>query len=149
MKKNNKRPIVMADDDPEDFMIVRDVLEENGFENDFHHCSDGRDLMDYLRRQGKYKNPAKHPLPGIILLDLNMPGMSGGQALTIIKQADMFHHIPVIILSTSSDPMDIEFCFQSGANAYVEKSHNYDLLSCNLINTLQNWISGSAIAGMG
>lgn len=131
--------IVMADDDPDDFFIVGEVLRENGFKNDFRLCSDGEELMEYLLRRGRYKDAEKNPMPGIILLDLNMPKIDGRQVLAEIKENQKLRYIPVIILTTSTDPLDIDFCYKTGANSYIEKPESFEMLSTVLTLAIKHW----------
>ena len=78
--------ILMADDDPDDRDITREAMEESRLANDMRFVVDGQDLMDYLKRRGKYADGGKEsPRPGIILLDLNMPKKDGREALAEIK----------------------------------------------------------------
>lgn len=97
-----------------------------GLHNGFHHCEDGDEALDYLYHRGKFEDPARSPRPGIILLDLNLPGTDGRQVLDIIKQDEFLKDIPVIVLTTSNDPRDIDSCYKSGANSYVQKPVGLD-----------------------
>ena len=78
------------------------------------------------QKQGAYKDEPKGARPGLVLLDLNMPGMDGRKTLEVIKQDDTLKQIPVIILTTSSDERDIQACYQTGANTYVQKPVSFD-----------------------
>ena len=139
MKPDSNKVIMMVDDDPDDFFIVSEVLRENGFKNDFRLCEDGEELMDYLFRRGRYADEDKNPLPGIILLDLNMPKIDGRQVLAEIKDNQELRHIPVIILTTSSDPLDIDLCYRTGANSYIEKPQSFEMLSTVLTLAIKHW----------
>lgn len=129
---DKKMVIIMADDDPDDFVLVREALQDTAYGKHLHQCHDGEQLLDYLLQQKKYRDPEQYPPPVLILLDLNMPKISGRQALARIKGTVALRHIPVIILSTSIEAEDMEYCFRLGANAYVQKSHSFDLLGANL-----------------
>ena len=139
MELQSNKVIMMVDDDPDDFFIVREVLRENGFKNDFRLCADGEELMDYLYRRGRYADEEKNPMPGIILLDLNMPKVDGRQVLAEIKEHQELRHIPVIILTTSSDPLDIDICYRTGANSYIEKPQSFEMLSTVLTLAIKHW----------
>ncbi len=73
--KNGKKSVVIlvADDDPDDCLLIKEAFQEGLLVNGLRFVEDGEELMDYLRRRGKYKDPSSSPRPGIILLDLNMP----------------------------------------------------------------------------
>ncbi len=77
--------ILLADDDADDRMLTRDALAESRLANDLRFVEDGEELLEYLHRRGKYSDPANSPRPGLILLDLNMPGKDGREALREIK----------------------------------------------------------------
>ena len=110
--------ILMADDDEEDCMLTQDALEESKINNPIHFVHDGEELLAYLRREGNYQNA---PRPGLILLDLNMPRKSGREALSEIKSDPSLRGIPVIILTTSKDEIDILNSYKLGANSYITK----------------------------
>ena len=119
--------ILMADDDGDDRMLARDAMLESRLGNPFHLVEDGQELMDYLRRQGRYATqPA--PRPGLILLDLNMPRKDGRQALSEIKSDPMLRRIPVVVLTTSKTEEDILRSYDLGANSYITKPVTFDRL---------------------
>ena len=97
MLDKNGRPItiVVADDDPDDRMMIEEAFEENRLKNNLAFVEDGEQLIDYLRGEGAYAdNDRRNPI-GVILLDLNMPRMDGREALKIIKSDPELHRIPV------------------------------------------------------
>jgi CheY-like chemotaxis protein len=98
----------MADDDEEDCELTRDALQDSRLANEMRFVSDGQDLMDYLRRDGRYSDPGVDaPRPGIILLDLNMPKKDGREALAEIKSDESLRQIPVVVLTTSKDEEEV------------------------------------------
>src|ERR1051326_3609540 len=86
--------ILMADDDVDDREMAREGFAENHVANDIRFGEDGVELMNYLKRAGKYKDPASSPRPGLILLDLNMPKKDGREALAEIKSHPELKQIP-------------------------------------------------------
>ena len=126
----NAKPIaiLMAEDDPEDIMLVRDALAEARLSNDLRCVSDGEELMDYLKRRGKYADPQASPRPGIILLDLNMPKKDGRETLKEIKDDPTLRTIPVIVLTTSHAEEDIVRSYGTGANSYITKPVTFEKL---------------------
>ena len=76
----------MVDDDADNFFLARDAFQESGLPGNFHLVSDGKELMDYLYRRGKFRRLRKFPLPSLVLLDLNMPGKDGRETLMEIKK---------------------------------------------------------------
>ncbi len=120
--------ILMADDDPDDRLLVEDAFEEIRLDNPLDFVADGIELMDYLHRRGSYKHLAGTPLPGLILLDLNMPRKDGREALHEIKQDEMLRKIPIVILTTSRAEEDLLASYDLGANSFIVKPVTFDKL---------------------
>ncbi len=121
MENRKSVVILIADDDPEDCMLIKDAFKEGLLVNGLRFVGDGEELMDYLHHQGKYRNPSSSPRPGIILLDLNMPKKDGREALKEIKSDPDLRSIPVVILTTSKEEEDILRSYDLGANSYITK----------------------------
>jgi CheY-like chemotaxis protein len=120
--------ILMAEDDTEDTMLVQDALAEARLSNELRFVSDGEELVDYLRRRGKYDDPSSSPRPGLILLDLNMPRKDGREALEEIKSDPDLRTIPIVVLTTSKADEDIIRSYGNGANSYITKPVTFDKL---------------------
>lgn len=118
---NKSSIILMADDDREDYQLVKEGLKEAHLFNTLVWVKDGEELMDYLLLRGKYVNQKDAPRPGIILLDLNMPRKNGREALKEIKENPNLRRIPVIALTVSGSEEDINYCYNIGANSYIRK----------------------------
>lgn len=116
-----QQPLLLVEDSPEDYEATVRALRKSNLRNPIFHCTDGDDALDYLYQREAYKDPAQAPRPGIILLDLNLPGTDGREVLEDIKQDESLRKIPVIVLTTSSDERDIDACYAAGANSYIEK----------------------------
>jgi CheY-like chemotaxis protein len=122
MKKEGKMiTIVLADDDPDDRKLTQDAFMENRLANEFKTVEDGEELMEYLHRRGKYESLQGDPLPGLILLDLNMPRKDGREALKEIKADPDLRRIPIVVLTTSKAEEDIVRSYDLGVNSYVTK----------------------------
>jgi len=113
--------IVLADDDADDRKLTQDAFVENRLANEFHSVEDGEELMDFLHRRGKYESLRGDPLPGLILLDLNMPRKDGREALKEIKADADLRRIPIVVLTTSKAEEDILRSYDLGVNSYVTK----------------------------
>ena len=113
--------ILLADDDPDDRKLTLDAFAENRLANQLHFVEDGEELMDYLHRRGKYDHLRGEPLPGLILLDLNMPRKDGREALKEIKADPELRRIPIVVLTTSKAEEDILRTYDLGVNSYVTK----------------------------
>ncbi|MBN3882676.1 MULTISPECIES: response regulator [unclassified Nostoc] len=113
--------ILMADDDEDDGILVREALAESQLPIELYIVSNGEELMDYLYHRGRYANNSKTPHPGLILLDLNMPKIDGLEALKEIKADPQLRQIPVVVLSTSRAEEDIYNTYNLGANSFIIK----------------------------
>ena len=118
--------ILLADDDEEDRMLACDALAESRLSNEVFCVTDGEDLMDYLRLEGKYAPPAHAPRPGLILLDLNMPKKDGREALREIKADPKLRQIPVVVMTTSKAQEDVLQSYDSGASSYISKTVTFE-----------------------
>jgi two-component system, response regulator len=125
-KQPNPITILLADDDPEDRMLMREALQENRCANPLESVVDGEELMDYLHRRGKFAMLAGKPLPGLILLDLNMPRKDGREALKEIKGDPVLRRIPVIVLTTSKAEEDIYRTYDLGVNSFITKPVSFE-----------------------
>jgi len=110
--------ILVVDDDDADALMISEALEGAEMPATVERVADGREALDYLRREGRF---AEAQRPDLILLDLNMPGMDGRQTLAVIKTDERLKAIPVVILTTSGAAPDIAASYQHRANAYVTK----------------------------
>ncbi|MEO1586336.1 MAG: response regulator [Bacteroidota bacterium] len=93
--------ILVAEDDEEDRMLLMDAMQEGRLRNSMTFVHDGEQLLDYLAGRGVYEDRKTYPMPGLILLDLNLPRIDGREALKVIKEHIQWRRIPVIILTTS------------------------------------------------
>jgi CheY-like chemotaxis protein len=128
--------ILLADDDEEDRELARDALQDSHLANEMRFAVDGEDLMDYLRREGKYAAPGVDaPRPGIILLDLNMPKKDGREALAEIKADPNLRRIPVVVLTTSKDEEDVLRTYDLGVNSFITKPVTF----AGLVEAMRIW----------
>lgn len=119
-------PILLAEDDPEDQTFAREALAAARLANDLIVVQDGQELLDYLRREGAYAEPASAPRPGLILLDLKMPRMGGLEALAEIKTDPALLSIPIVVLTTSGVDEDIARSYELGVNSFIRKPVTFD-----------------------
>ena len=131
--------ILMADDDPDDRLMAEKALRESRLTNGLMFVVDGEELMDYLHHRGKYADAAQYPLPGLILLDLNMPKKDGREALAEIKADPNLRRIPVVILTTSKAEEDILRSYDLGVNSYITKPVSFQGLAEALKILNQYW----------
>jgi len=133
---NNKELITihMCDDDPDDQLLVTDALLEARLGNPIDFTANGKELLQYLNREGQYSHLIDQPLPGLILLDLNMPIMDGREVLEKLKQSDKFRSIPVVVLTTSKAEEDIAKTYGMGVNSFIIKPVSFE----NLVEMIQS-----------
>ncbi len=131
--------ILYAEDDPEDRMLVEDAMEESRLANEMHFVEDGEELLDYLYRRGKYADFGNVPLPGLILLDLNMPRKDGREALEEIKNDPDLKRIPIVVLTTSKAEEDILASYDLGVNGFVIKPVTFESLVAILKTVSKYW----------
>jgi CheY-like chemotaxis protein len=120
--------ILLADDDEDDRLLTQEALVECRLANEVDFVVDGEELMDYLYRRGRYQYLATSPLPGLILLDLNMPRKDGREALKEIKADPALRRIPVVVLTTSKAEEDILRTYELGVNSFIIKPVTFESL---------------------
>lgn len=135
--------VLLVDDNPDDYEATYRSMQNNGLNNPVQWCQSGHDAKDYLLGEGKYAAPADTtdkkstalsapgtvPLPTLILLDLNLPGMDGLALLRLIKQHERLRSIPVVVLSTSNDARDVQDCYALGASTFIHKPVSFEALN--------------------
>lgn len=120
--------LLLADDDPDDRLLIKDALEESHFVVNLRSVEHGEELIDYLHRRGRYTDPNDSPHPSLILLDLKMPGKGGHQALEEIKGDLNLRRIPIVVLTTSKKDEDIVRAYDLGASSFITKPVNFGAL---------------------
>ena len=120
-KKEKEIPILLVDDDEDDISLTRRAFEKGKMLNRLYVTQDGEEALEFLEHRGQYENTQVAPRPGIILLDLNMPGINGHQVLKKIKANEDLRRIPVIVLTTSDRQADVRGCYAEGANTFITK----------------------------
>jgi CheY-like chemotaxis protein len=131
--------ILMADDDADDRQLTKEALEEGRLINDIRFVENGEEMMEYLRRTGRYAPPAEAPRPGLILLDLNMPRKDGRTVLKEIKSDPQLRTIPVVVLTTSKADEDVYRSYDLGVNSYIVKPVTFEALVDILVTLEKYW----------
>jgi CheY-like chemotaxis protein len=127
--------ILMAEDDSDDRMLTQEAWKENRLASRLDFVRDGEELMDYLHRRNSYAHLVHAPLPGLILLDLNMPKKDGREALKEIKADPHLRRIPIVVLTTSKAEEDILRSYDLGVNSFITKPVTFEAL-VEVIRTL-------------
>jgi CheY-like chemotaxis protein len=123
---NNQQPvnIIMVEDDEGHARLIEKNIRRAGISNDIQHFTDGTSALDYLFNA---PDGPTHNGPALILLDLNLPDMSGTDILTRIKaEGSVLKRTPVVVLTTTDDKLEIQRCYDLGCNVYITKPVNYE-----------------------
>jgi CheY-like chemotaxis protein len=130
--------LLVIEDSNEDFEALCRIIDQvSNFSLDVHRCVDGDEALDWLNQAASN--------PDLIMLDLNLPGTDGREILVTIKQTQKLRSIPIVILSTSSNPKDIEACYQSGVNSYMLKPMDINCLKDSLRVMLDYWFKAMVL----
>jgi len=113
--------VLLVEDDLNDIFLVKRAFKMAHILNPLQVVTDGLEAIYYLRGAGKYSDRQAHPLPRLIVMDIKMPRKSGFEVLEWVKQDNKLRRIPVVIVSSSDNPGDINRAYELGANAYMVK----------------------------
>jgi len=137
---NVLQPILIADDDPDDRIIIEKALQESGVKIPLQFVTNGEELLNYLERKGNFSALKGEHWPSFILLDLNMPKIDGGKALALLKTDPELRRIPVIIFTTSQSSEDISRSYRLGANSFITKPVSFDEMVTLMGSLKQYWL---------
>ena len=118
--------ILLVEDNMDDIVITKKALKEAKIVNELYVVRDGQEALDFLQHQGAYQDPATSPKPGLILLDINLPKLSGVEVLARIKQDPNLRRIPVIMLTVSKRDEDVMKSYENGCNSFLQKPVEFD-----------------------
>jgi len=121
-----QKEILLVEDNPDDVELTRLAFEEAQVANRMIVVKDGAEALDYLFARGAHagRNPAE--LPSIVLLDLNLPKLDGREVLQAIRAEPSTRDLPVVVLTTSAEPFDIEASYALGVNSYIQKPVDFE-----------------------
>ncbi len=114
-------PLLVVEDSNEDFRMLERLMRRMAVQNPIYRCTNGDEVLEFLYKESSNANSRATLRPSVILLDLNLPGIDGRDILERLKQDISFREIPIVVFTTSSNPRDIELCYQKGANGYLVK----------------------------
>jgi two-component system, response regulator len=135
--------ILIVEDNADDYEATERSFRRAHFVNPISWCQSGQAALDFLHYSGQY---AKRPRsqPDLMLLDLNMPGVDGRKVLQIVKGDHSLKSIPIVVLTTSTAPGDIEDCYALGASTYIQKPVEFHGLA-DAIRTMKDYWFGIAL----
>jgi CheY-like chemotaxis protein len=139
--------ILIAEDDPNDVLLLQRAFKKNGLDLPVYVCQDGTDAMDYLKGVGAYADREKYPFPRAIISDIKMPRCNGFELLQWLNDHSECSVIPTIILSASAEDRDVKRCFELGANCYFQKPSNFSDL-CELVKLNHSFWTRSVLPAL-
>ena len=131
--------LLVVEDSNEDFEALQRLLGRSPLSIPIQRCVNGDQALAFLYRTGAYADRQRSSRPGLIMLDLNLPGTDGRELLHRIKQDKMLKTIPVVVFTTSNNPQDIEDCYQYGVNSYIVKPINFSQLKHDIQAIVDYW----------
>jgi chemotaxis family two-component system response regulator Rcp1 len=117
--------ILLVEDNPADVKITQRALKDSGLAVELIVVRDGEEAVEYLLRQGEHADASDWRSPDLILLDLNLPKMSGREVLQRVRATPNLRAVPVVVLTTSRRQEDVALMYASGANTYIEKPEDF------------------------
>lgn len=134
-----RRKLLLVEDNPAHEELTRLALKKTGFDYDLTVVRDGTELLEYLFRQGRYVQLSRIDMPDLILLDLKLPRMDGLEVLKKLKTDGRTRSIPIVMLSSSTEQIDIQTSYRLGANSYIHKRMNAQEFNNVLKDILSYW----------
>ena len=120
------RDILLVEDNPDDVELTRIAFEEANAAHLLRVVSDGAEALDYLFARGKHADRDPANLPSLVLLDLNLPKLDGREVLQAIRANDATRMLPVVVLTTSAEPFDVDATYALGVNSYIRKPVDFE-----------------------
>ena len=132
--------ILLAEDDPNDVLLVQRALQRNHVANPLQVVRDGEEALAYLSGAGTFADRERHPLPVLMLMDLKMPRKSGLEVLEWVRRQPGLKRLPIIVLTSSNQSPDINRAYELGANSYLVKPAGFDSLLELVKNLDMYWL---------
>lgn len=136
-------PLLVVEDSNEDFRMLQRLMRRMAVQNPIYRCTNGDEVLDLLYQAGNNEKSSVGIKPSVILLDLNLPGIDGRDILERLKQDTCFKEIPIVVFTTSSNPKDIELCYQKGANGYLVKPMDAQELQKTIQAFVAYWLEAN------
>jgi len=135
-----KGVILLAEDDPNDVLLIQRAFQRNHVANPVQVVRDGEEALAYLSGQAPFADRERHPLPVLMLMDLKMPRKSGLEVLAWVRQQPGLKRLPIIVLTSSNQSPDINRAYELGANSYLVKPAGFDSLLDLVKNLDMYWL---------
>jgi chemotaxis family two-component system response regulator Rcp1 len=134
----NVHSILLVEDNPADVQITQRALRASTFPSQLLIVRDGEEAVDYLLRRGPFADDPAWRRPDLVLLDLNLPRLTGRQVLEHIRSTPALRTVPVVILTTSRRQEDVQEMYAAGANTYIEKPCDFNRF-VDVLQTIQRY----------
>lgn len=137
---NQEDPIVilLVDDDPDCRLLIREAISQCRIANTVYEVENGQEAMDFVFRRGRHVNA---PRPGLIYLDIEMPGVTGQEVLKAVKSSPEHREIPIVMMTGVSDEEQMELAAQNGANSYTIKPANAQQFLKTVLASTNYWMT--------
>ena len=137
-----KQAILLAEDNPDDVLLIRLALEKTGSHDLLRIVRDGEEVLNYLQGEEVYADREQFPVPRLLLLDLAMPRMSGLEVLAWLQPRAEWMHLPVVVLSGFCDETAIRRAYELGAAAFLIKPGEFSELVAAMKHVTDFWLHG-------
>ena len=137
------RPLLVIEDSNADFRMLKRLMRQMDVQSPIHRCQTGDEALAWMYKIAQSHTEDIPPLPAIIILDLNLPGIDGRDVLVTLKQDQTFCKIPIIVFTSSSSEDDVEFCYEQGANGYMVKPMGIDALNRMIQAFVGYWLGAN------
>jgi CheY-like chemotaxis protein len=137
--------ILVAEDDSTDAFLLKRTFEKAGTVTSLHFVRDGQEVVDYLSGEGSFADREQHPIPSLLLSDLKMPRLDGFQVLDWLRRQPGLKRLPVVILSSSNEPGDVNRAYDLGVNSYLIKPHSAERLTALVQQLHLYWLETNSI----
>lgn len=121
-----QKEILLVEDNPDDVELTRLAFDEAKIANQLAVVGDGAEALDYLFARGRFTDRDPTDLPSLVLLDLNLPKVDGREVLQAIRANEATRALPVVVLTTSTEPFDVEATYALGVNSYIQKPVDFE-----------------------
>jgi CheY-like chemotaxis protein len=138
---NGSYPILLVEDSPDDVLLIERAFQRADLDHPLRTVTDGQKAIEYLEGVDDYSDRAAFPFPGLVILDLKMPGVGGFDVIRWMRSHPQAKLVPIIVLSSSSLPSDVNRAYELGANAFMVKPADHKALE-RLLNTIgEFWLA--------
>ena len=148
MRGKDQPFILIAEDNPDDVVMLRRAFGHSGITTSLQVVSDGEQVVEYLSGTGKFSNASEYPLPDVLLLDLKMPRKNGFDVLRWIAEQPWLARLRVVVLTTSEELRDVNEAYRLGASSFLVKPVNFSEFRNTLTAMHEYWMSFNQSAQM-